>query len=137
MVWRSHPWTVTHPLALWDAGRDPFDRWFGETLDRWFQPAARTAGPALDLWRDEESGDLVLEAEVPGSSPDDLELSVEGRDLTLRVKRGDVTTERRLRLPVAPDADAVEAAWNDGLLEVRLPAAAAERVRKIEIRTQG
>lgn len=138
MVWRTHPWTAKHPLSLLDTGRDPFDRWFGETLDRWFQPMpANSSGPAIDLWREEASGDFLLEAEVPGTSPEDLELKLEGRDLLLRVRREDVTTERRLRLPAAPDAEAVEASWKDGLLTVRMPAAAADRTRTIEIQHRG
>lgn len=143
MVWRSHPWTAFDPLFFKNAGRldssrDPLDRWLTGSLDHWFQPMTpRSSAPALDLWRDEASGDLVLEAEVPGCAPEDLELKLEGRELLLRVRREDVTTERRLRLPTTPDADAVEASWKDGLLAVRIPAAPAERSRTIAIQHRG
>lgn len=111
---------------------------------RW---AAGTAFPALNVWED---GDTIFaEAEVPGLKAEDLDISVEGSDLTIRGQRsaGDSaeTFHRRergtgefnrvLRLPVDVDPTRVEATLTDGVLLIKLPKAESAKPKKIKVST--
>lgn len=109
-------------------------------------PEAGTPFPALNAWADDKA--LHLEAELPGVPAASLELTVEGDELTLAGERPDlveagVTEHRRerttgrfsriVRLPFGVEAARVEANLKDGVLEVTLPRAEAERPRRIEV----
>ena len=102
--------------------------------------------PAVNLW---ESGDaLKLELELPGVRSDQIELSVIGDELSIKVDRPDAepqhaTYHRRergvgafarvLRLPVEVDADRVEAELRHGVLTITLSKAESARPRKIQV----
>ena len=88
--------------------------------------------------------------EVPGLKTDQLDLSVVGDQLSIRVERPDaaqdgMTYHRRerpvgsftrvLQLPVEVEADKVQADLNDGVLTIRLPKAEAAKPRKIQVTT--
>lgn len=88
--------------------------------------------------------------EDPGVSKDDLELSVLGKNVTLRGERkaqdtGDVTYyrherptgrfERTLTLPDSVKADSAKADYHDGILRVRIEKARAEKAKKVKIRS--
>lgn len=110
--------------------------------------ARGTRGPAINVWEADET--FFAEAELPGMSLNDLELTVAGDELTLKGTRkepqiGEATYHRRergfgefmrtLRLPAEVEADKVEANLRDGILTIRLPKAPAARARKIEVKT--
>ena len=103
--------------------------------------------PALNVW--EEGDKLLAEAEVPGLKMDDLEVTVQGDELTIKGERQadeeeDVTYHRRerglgrfsrvIRLPVEVNADKVQATLRDGVLTITLPKAEAVLPRKIEVK---
>lgn len=104
--------------------------------------------PAVDIYED-TNGDLVLTAEVPGLSRDDIRLTVENNVLTLEGERKQETDERRDRyhryerqwgafrrsftLPHTLDAGAVKATCQDGVLTVRLPRREEAKPRQITI----
>jgi HSP20 family protein len=135
------------PLAAGD-----WDSLFGDvhSLSPWAHglPAAgHAAFPALNAWNDESS--LYVEAEVPGLGLEDLEVAVVGDELTISGERRDVpedgvahhrrergvgTFSRRVRLPFAVDAGAVEAQLQHGVLTVTLPKAPELRPRRIEVK---
>jgi HSP20 family protein len=107
--------------------------------------------PALDV---AERGDAyVIHAELPGVSPDQVDVSFEQNILTVRGTKPasfDVATEgevrvfaaervhgsfeRSVRLPEFVDADRIEANFTNGLLTVTVPKAQAAQPRKITIR---
>ncbi len=102
--------------------------------------------PAVNLW--EEDDCLVAELEVPGVKPDEVDLSVVGGELSLKIERAEppyeeITYHRRerpagsftrvLRLPCEVDAGRVAAEMRDGVLTIRLPKAEAARPRKIRV----
>lgn len=105
--------------------------------------------PAVNVWETDEA--LFAELETPGLKSDQLNISVIGDQLTIKVERpeveeGKLTYHRRerpvgaftrvLRLPVAVEGDRVEAELQNGVLTVRLPKAAAARPRKIQVVTK-
>lgn len=88
----------------------------------------------------------VAQIAVPGFKSDELQISVEGKTLTVSGKRkesGDENVTRRefgaeefqrgFELPFAIDADAVNAKLDDGVLHIELPRAEADKPRRIEI----
>jgi HSP20 family protein len=104
--------------------------------------------PSINLW---ETGDaLVAEAELPGVQQDQIEISVVGNELTLKVERPELEKEgltfhrrerangsfvRVVRLPTEIDANRVEADLRNGVLTVTLPKAESARPRKISVKT--
>jgi HSP20 family protein len=132
----------------WTLGDDPFS-----AIDRLFQDLGGSVGNRddayypMDLYENDDA--LVIELAVPGVKPDDLDISVEGRQLTIRaslpavpegeqrrywlqaIPRGALT--RTVRLPANVDVDAVQASVADGMLTLRMGKAAEAKVRKIEI----
>jgi HSP20 family protein len=116
-------------------------------LNDWGGGAAPEA-PALNVWTSDK--DAVVTAEVPGLDPKDLDLSVVGDTLTLRLtleepalKEGESwhrqerfhgTFARTLRLPFQVDAEKVAARLVHGVLQVTLPRAEEDKPRKISIR---
>lgn len=105
--------------------------------------------PAVNVW---ETGEAVFaELEVPGLKSDQLDLSVVGDQLSIRVERPEaeqqgVTYHRRerpvgaftrvLRLPAPVLPAAVEAELKNGVLTIKLPKAEAARPRKIEVQSK-
>jgi len=105
--------------------------------------------PSINLW---ETGDAVVaEAELPGVRQDQIEISVVGNELTIKVERPElekegVTFHRRerpsgsfvrvVRLPAEVDANQVQADLCNGVLTVTLPKAESARPRKIHVVTK-
>lgn len=126
---------------IWNSGL-----WgLGETWPtRWF----RKSYPAVNVYGNEDR--LVVTSEIPGLSVDDLEVSVNGRTLTLKGRRelpvvgeeecvvcGERTGgefERSIGLPFEIESAKVEAGYHDGVLTVKLPRSEATKPRKIEVR---
>jgi len=118
---------------------------FGPEAEAMLPPMFR-AQPAANVW---EQGDaLLVEMEVPGVKSDQVDISVAGGELSVRINRpevveSDVTYHRRerptgaisraLKLPVEIDADRVEAQLRDGVLRIRLPKAESAKPRKINV----
>lgn len=115
----------------------------GESTPRWF------CTPPIDIFDTEEG--LVLRADLPGVTDDNLELQVEDNRLTLLGKVTPPVPEnaqliyqeyrvgdflRSFILSDDIDHDRITAKLSDGVLEVTLPRVAAKQPRKIQIRTQ-
>ena len=128
------------------------NRLFDSLFDDGYAPAAGASRPyaavwpALNTWEDGEAA--YVEAELPGLTMEDVEVSVLGRDVTiggerrigdpdgatwLRRERSSGRFTRTLTLPWEVDADKVEARLADGVLTVRLPKSEAVKPRKIKV----
>lgn len=106
--------------------------------------------PPLNVWRGEEG--VLVTAEIPGVSIDNIELTVHQNTLTIKgksVPEGDIPAEsfhrrerhygpfaRTIALPYNVDSEKVKAATNNGILSVALPRPETEKPKRIEI-TQG
>ena len=134
-------------------GFDPFAelrRMQGE-MNRVFSGFNATAArdfPPINIWLGENS--VVLTAELPGVTNDDVNLSLQEDVLTLAGKREpkpqeqNVNWQRRERaygsfsravqLPFRVDPDKVQARFSDGILEIEVQRLEADRPKKIEIR---
>jgi len=127
---------------------DPF-----RELDRIAQQlvgAGTTSRPVvmpMDAWR--EGDTFVLEFDLPGVSPDTLDIDIERNVLTIRAERpgrnGDwemLASERptglfsrQLVLGDNLDLEKVNADYHGGVLTLRIPVAERAKPRKVEINT--
>ena len=103
--------------------------------------------PAMDLVETDDH--FVLRADLPGMTEQDVELEVERDVLTLsgerqirheakkdgfyRLERASGAFSRSLTLPEGVEADAIEATFDHGVLEVRIPKPAERRPQRVEI----
>jgi len=127
---------------------DPFTRDFQRQFDRL---ARRSFGqnPAMPLDIVRRDSDVTLRFDVPGIDRDSIEVTVDRGILSVSVKRQEERSEndkffvrertmgtftRRVRLSENVNADAVEASYDNGVLEVRIPVLEQAKPRKIEIR---
>ena len=127
---------------------DPFAR----DLHRQFDRLARTTfGPSAAMPMDavRHEGDVELRFDVPGIDPDSIEVTVDRGVLSVSVTRSDERNEnekffvrerttgsvtRRVRLSENLNAEAVEADYRNGVLQVRIPVLEQAKPRKVEVR---
>ena len=126
---------------------DPFARDLQRHFDRLSRHAfgQSTLMPLDGVRRD---GD-VLRFDVPGIDPESIDVTVNRGVLSVSVKRQEERSEgdkfivrermmgtftRRLSLSDNLNADAVEATYNNGVLEVRIPVLEQAKPRKVEVR---
>ena len=86
--------------------------------------------PAVDLFESETCLRIVVD--VPGSSSEDVDLTLEAGELRLDT-RGATRFHRSFKVPDVVDTDAIEAEVADGVLTLTLPKSAAARPRKLTI----
>lgn len=127
---------------------DPF-RDFDRLTQQLLGSTNRPAVMPMDAWREGES--FVIELDVPGVSPETIDIDVERNVLTVRAERvprnGDwemLASERakgafsrQLVLGDNLDLDRIEADYDAGVLRLVVPVAEKAKPRKIEIGTTG
>jgi HSP20 family protein len=118
-----------------------FDAFFGQT-DR-----GRRWVPPMDLV--EADDHFVLKADLPGLAEGDVNLEVQDSTLTIsgerkaeheerekgwyRIERSFGSFSRSLTLPDGVDPERIEASFNDGVLEVRIPKPEERKPQRISI----
>jgi HSP20 family protein len=141
-------------LVRWDPNREVdtlqaqvnrvFDTFFGGEpnsgrLRRWV--------PAMDLVETDDH--IVLRADLPGLSKDDVEIEVKDGVLTVsgerkaeethrsdgfyRVERAFGGFSRSMSLPKSVDAEGISADFDKGVLEVRIPKPEQQKPHRVEI----
>jgi HSP20 family protein len=142
-----------------------FMRRFGEEMDKlfgdfdfgrnWLPPAiARSNGPGLwapEIEMFEQDGQLVVRADLPGLTRDDVNVEInedaiiiegerrneekDNRDGFYRTERSYGKFYRRLPLPDSVDPENANATFGDGVLEITMdaPKRTESKPRKVEI----
>lgn len=100
--------------------------------------------PAVDI--KEEADRYVLWADLPGVSPDAIDIMMENGILTLKGERATEQREglkrvervhgsfyRRFSLPDTADAEGISARCTNGVLEISIPKKAAVQPKKIRV----
>lgn len=131
--------------------RDEMNRLFNEFFGRstgeegtWFSGAWT---PPVDIYETDEA--LVMKAELPGFSKDDIGIELKENTLVIRgerkredeikegsyhrVERAYGAFQRSFLLPTTVDHEKVNASYKDGILELRLPKVAAAQPKRIAV----
>jgi HSP20 family protein len=106
--------------------------------------------PAVDIKEDAQQ--FVIEADIPGVKPEEIDVSMEGGVLTIKgEKRAENKTEkegykrvertygsfyRRFSLPDTADAEAISAKSKHGVLEIVIPKREAVKPKKIDVTSE-
>jgi HSP20 family protein len=140
-------------LVHWQPSRDfgSLQQEVNRVFASFFDPPASGVparwNPAMDL---RDSGDaFVLAADLPGVSEEDIAIDVEGDVLSvsgsrsldrtsddggaIRTERAFGTFQRRLTLPEGVDPERIEASFDRGVLEVRIPKPEQARPRRVSV----
>ncbi|HLV65264.1 MAG TPA: Hsp20/alpha crystallin family protein [Polyangiaceae bacterium] len=132
-------------LRLWN----PFDDLM--RFDRWFTPSflgfeGVNPSPAVEVRGGDD--EYVIQADLPGMKPEDVEIELQGNLLTISGERRAEGTpsdgyERRYRafsrtfvLPKDVKLDEATAELENGVLTVHLPKSEEARTRRIEVRSR-
>jgi len=108
--------------------------------------------PAVDIFDDDDRG-IVIRAELPGLTRDEVHVRIENNTLTLsgerkreetvkndryhRLERSYGTFSRSFALPPMAAADKVTAEFRNGVLEVLVPMREEARPRQIDVKVSG
>lgn len=140
-------------MKLWEPFRDLVS--MRDDMDRLFETFFGTRPQSFDdFWRpavdiEENNGNLMVRAEIPGMTKDDIKVSVQDDLLTIsgerkqenetkdktfhRIERCYGKFRRMIRLPAQVDADKVKASYKDGVLNVTLPKPESLKPKNIDV----
>lgn len=126
---------------------DLFERFFD------WRPSLRFMGrgewvPSVDL--SETTNEIVVRVEVPGMEKEDIDVSLEGKVLTVRgekkteheekeenfhrVERKYGSFTRSIELPADVDVNKVKATYKGGVLKLNMPKVKSQNAKKIEVK---
>ena len=141
--------TRYEPFTLFNQLQREFDR-MREGDDSGGRIATAEWAPAVDI--KEEQGRFVIHADIPGVSPEDIDISMENGVLTIKgEKNTEAKTEkenykrveriygsfyRRFSLPDTADNEAINAKCRNGVLEIVIPKREAVKPKKISVSTE-
>jgi len=144
---RYEPWTLLNQLQRdlersFETLRSELFRGEGEVS------AAVGWAPAVDIR--EEADRYVVQADLPGVKPDDIEVSLEKGVLTIKGHRETEAKEerenyrrveriygsffRRFTLPETVDEEKIEAKYDNGVLTIIIPKKPEEQPKKITVK---
>ena len=142
VIRRQDPWTLLNQLG------GELSRLYEGQLDTdASSPATSDWVPAVDIREDRDR--FVIEADLPGVSPDQIDVQMENGMLTIRGSRQSTTREagegykrveratgnfyRRFSLPDTADAERISARTVNGVLEVSIPKQEKVQPRRIQV----
>jgi HSP20 family protein len=129
--------------------QDEVNRLFTGSFDRGETGMMRGAwNPSVDIFENKDQ--IVLEAELPGMKPEDVNISIENNVLTIhgerrfekkdesdnfhRVERSYGSFTRSFTLPPTVSSENVEANFDNGILRLALAKREEAKPRRIEIK---
>jgi HSP20 family protein len=132
---------------------DPFVQEFERQFDQLTrQAAAQGTGAVMPMDGIRRGDDVVLRFDLPGIDPESVEVTVDRGVLTVTARREEEFGEnervfvrervmgaftRRVYLSEHLDAEAIEAAYDNGVLAVRIPVLERAKPRKVAIQHTG
>lgn len=144
-------------LMRWNPTRSLFSvpSRFDALFNDFFSPARADAdqeglwgwNPAVDVYENDNA--IVVKAELPGVTKDQITVDVEGRILTLKGERKSENEtkednyyrreraygrfERSFTLPTEVDPDAIKAEYKDGVLKIEVPKPESKKPKQITV----
>jgi HSP20 family protein len=132
---------------------DVFSRFFGEEEQTGTQWAPLSMGYSPQIESRVEDEKLYVRADLPGIDPKDVEVMVEGNQLTLRGERKAAhegkegnyfhrevrygSFARSFTIPEGVNAEEVQATYRNGVLELCVPLPASVLPKKVSIAIEG
>jgi len=126
--------------------RDEMNRLFNRTVGEGVSSGSAWT-PAVDIFDTDQA--IVLRAELPGLTPEDIDIEIDDNVLTLKGERRFEETvqegryyrlerayghfQRNVTLPQGVKADEISASFDNGVLSVQVPKAEEVRPRKIAV----
>ena len=153
VTWSGNPWGTLQQLT------DEMDRMFGGDFGfgrRWMgSPLARTSGaelwaPQIDVFQ--RNNELVVKTDLPGLKKEDVKIDITDDAITIQGERRSEHQEERegvyrsersygsfyrvVPLPEGAMTDQAKATFNNGVLEITMPAPPEQvtRGRRLEIK---
>jgi len=144
-----------HPISTFEEMESNFDRFLHHPFSMMMRPGwpafdfpkMGAIAPSVDIF--EEKGQMVIKAEMPGTSKEDVNVSITENTMTIsgekkqeekvekknfyRVERSYGSFRRSFRLPENVNGDQAKASFKDGVLEIRLPKTKEGKQKKITI----
>jgi HSP20 family protein len=140
-------------ISRWEPFRDmlslraDMDRLFSSLFGGAQEEREGLWAPIVDIEEDNDS--IMVKAEIPGMSKEDIKVSVQSNILTItgerkhesetknktfhRVERSYGKFSRMITLPTDVDADKVKANYKDGILSITLPKPEAVKPKHIDV----
>ena len=138
------------PIVRWEPFQD-----VGGLQDRLYRmlgsAVERSWMPAVDII--DTPGAIVLKAELAGMKPEDVHIELDDDVLTIKGERHQEETldkeqfqstewhygsfQRSITLPRSVKREAIEASYENGVVEVRVPKAAEVQPQQIELKVKG
>lgn len=141
------------PFADMAQLREQVNRLFEQSLTRTGNEpmSVRTWAPMVDIHETESA--VVLDVEMPGIKPEEIDIQIVGDTLTIkgerkmakeekakhyvRVERAYGMFQRSFTLGVPIEQGSVRANYKDGVLEISLPKAEAIKPKQVKVEVQG
>ena len=130
-----------------DRRQKEFNRLFESAFGR--RLLSTSGSPAINIWTSEDS--QVIRAEMPGFNPADIDISVSADKFIMsgewkrdtadegakfhRRERDAGTFSRSVQLPFMVDPNDVDVSYENGVLEVKLNRAEADKPKKITVKS--
>ena len=143
---RYYPWAQNGRFQ--DEIKQVFERFFSDDSGDQSNVVTSQWMPRVDI--KEEDKRFVIQADIPGVDPKDIEISMDKGVLTIKGERKSESTEdtgkvtrverlhgvfhRRFALPDSADADGITATGKHGVLEIAIPKKAETTPRRIEVK---
>lgn len=146
------PAQTTDPFSLWNL-RDEMDRLFDQAFRGWMAPPWESAASFVPSVNVRELDDrFEVTAELPGISPEQIDVSLEQDTLVLRgekrqeheqntgqmrhIERSWGSFERRIPFGAEVDQDKIEARFRDGVLTIDVPKSVDAQIQRKRIEVQ-
>ncbi|MDH4212243.1 MAG: Hsp20/alpha crystallin family protein [candidate division WOR-3 bacterium] len=140
-------------ISRWEPFRDmlslraDMDRLFSSLFGGAYEEREGLWAPIVDIEEDNDS--IMVKAEIPGMSKEDIRVSVQSNILTItgerkresetknktfhRIERTYGKFSRMITLPTDVDSDKVKANYKDGILSITLPKPEAVKPKHIDV----
>lgn len=133
-------------LSPWLQLREQMDQLFEQFFGRLMMPTTGEDGLQPSWGVDDREQEFVVQADLPGFDPDEIDVSVRGNCLCIQAEhkleeKDDNNYQHRSRqfyqqvtLPSGIDQENIEAKYHNGVLELHVPKTEEARAKRIEVR---
>jgi len=149
-------WNPARELTAWPSGLFGLQREMNNMFDSFFRgpqdedTSLSAWTPAVDIAEHDDA--YTVKMELPGVNKDEVKITLESNILTIRgekkhekdtkkenyhrIERIYGSFERSFTLPTTVKSDKIDAAYNNGVLQITLPKAEEAKPKQIEVKAK-